>query len=382
MKPVDLANYQYLSIAPGRVNLLGEHVDYNDGPVLPAAIDLAVRLYFQPTKDNMLHLKALDLDEEITISIKDILTIPQSQLALPGWALYPAGVAWSLAQQSIPVGGLDAAFTSNIPMGSGLSSSAAVECAFAAAWNHLSGDPMNSLQLTLAARKAENDYVGVSCGIMDQFASVHGVENHAIYLNTRTLEWHPLPLPPQTVIIIADSTIRRSLQHSGYNERRRGCEEAVSILSEEIPGIKALRDVNVEQFNKFAHLIPHPADIFARHVVEECARVDLAIPLLQMGDIKGFGDLMFDCHRSLRDLYLVSIPELDSLVDIARHTDGVYGARLTGAGFGGCTVNLVDEKYAESVMKKIKSGYLSVTGLNANVTICHASQGVRVITNQ
>ena len=376
------AEYPYLSIAPGRVNLLGEHVDYNDGPVLPAAIDRAVKLYYRPRKDGMLHIKALDLGEEVNLSLKEITSDLEMRKQLPGWALYPAGVAWVLAQNGVAVGGLDATFTSDIPMGSGLSSSAAVECAFAVAWNQLAGNPLDAMQLTTTSRRAENDYVGVSCGIMDQFASVHGVEGHALYLNTRTLDWHPLPLPDHTVIIIADSTIRRSLQHSGYNERRQGCEQAVAILSKEIAGINALRDITVKQFNQYAHLIPHPADIFARHVVEECARVDQAIPMLERGDVHGFGQLMFDCHRSLKDLYLVSTPELDLLVDLAKKIPGVYGARLTGAGFGGCTVNLVDENKAPQVMEQIKTGYLKGAGLEANVYICRASRGAHVVFNQ
>ncbi len=237
------------------------------------------------------------------------------------------------------------------------------------------------MTISKLAQKAENSYVGVNCGLMDQFASAHGVDQHALYFNTRTLEWTPLPLPASVSIIIADSGMRRALQHSGYNERRSGCEQAVLILSSLLPNIHALRDVTSEQFNKYSFMLPSPADRYARHVVEECERVDRAIPMLKSGDIVGFGNLMNDCHRSLRDLYRVSIRELDILVDLAQKQSGCYGARLTGAGFGGCTVNLVEEKYAQEFMNQMKSGYLKATGKECSVYICKASEGVRVLVN-
>ncbi len=375
--------YPYKSIAPGRVNLLGEHVDYNDGPVLPAAIDREVQVYFKPDAGGFVRLEALDLNQKIDFRIDRLdEKLDSSGKPLPSWALYPAGVAWVFQRMGIAVSGMSAVFTSNLPMGSGLSSSAAVEVAFAAAWNHNAGNPLDLMALAKAARQAENEYVGVNCGLMDQFASAFGVDQHALYFNTRTLEWHALPLPPGTVIVIADSGMRRSLQHSGYNERRAGCEQAVRILSEHVPGIKALRDVSSEQFNRFVHLLPSPADMYARHVVEECERVDKAVPMLGMGDIQGFGHLMNQCHRSLRDLYRVSIPELDTLAEIAQSLPGCYGSRLTGAGFGGCTVNLVAQEQSEGFIKEIKTGYQKATGHEASVYICKASHGVRVTVNQ
>lgn len=371
--------YSYISIAPGRVNLLGEHVDYNDGPVLPAAIDRTVRVQFNKRDDRRVRITAIDLNESTSFSLDHLSEkVDEAGAPLPGWALYPAGVASSLQKLGLHLPGLDAQFTSNLPMGSGLSSSAAVEVAFTAAWDFLCQSNLDLMDQVKAARAAENEYVGVNCGIMDQFASAFGQDQHALLLNTRTLEWRTVPLPAGTVIIIADSGMRRALQHSGYNERRAGCEQAVKILSEHLPGIRALRDVTSEQFNRLVHLLPSPADIYARHVVEECERVDRAIPLLEAGDILGFGRLMFDCHRSLRDLYKVSIPELDQLVEIAASQPGCFGARLTGAGFGGCTVNLVAEDHAKAFMETLKTGYLAATGREASVYICKASQGVRV----
>lgn len=376
-------SYSYISIAPGRVNLLGEHVDYNDGPVLPAAIDRIVKVHFNPRPDRQVRIIASDLHQSATISLDDLAAKRDSSgKALPSWALYPAGVASSLTKLGLDLPGLDAEFSSNLPMGSGLSSSAAVEVAFAAAWDFLCKSNLELMTLVKAARAAENEYVGVNCGIMDQFASAFGQDQHALLLDTRSLEWRTVPLPAGTVIIIADSGMRRALQHSGYNERRAGCEQAVQILSEHLPGIKTLRDVTSEQFNRLDHLLPAPADIYARHVVEECERVDRAIPLLEAGDSAGFGQLMFECHRSLRDLYKVSIPELDKLVEIAAAQPGCFGARLTGAGFGGCTVNLVAEDKAASFMEQLKTGYLAATGREASVYICKASQGVRVQPNR
>jgi galactokinase len=383
MNPTASSDYPLLSIAPGRVNLLGEHVDYNDGPVLPAAIDRTVRLFFRPQAGSLVTLTAKDLNESASF---DLTSLASHQTVdgrpLPAWAAYPAGVAWSLTQMGVRLSGLVGSFTSNLPMGSGLSSSAAVEVAFAAAWDHLAGSHLDHMDLARAAKRAENEYVGVNCGLMDQFASAFGVADHALYFNTRSLEWRALPLPPGTVIVIADSSMRRSLRHSGYNERRAACEQAVAILSHELPSIRALRDVSSDQFNELAHLLPSPARECARHVVEECERVDQAIPLLEAGDVDGFGRLMNDCHRSLRDLYRVSIPELDLLVRLAQSSEGCFGARLTGAGFGGCTVNLVDEAAAPKFMEKIKTGYLAETGLNASIYICKASQGVRVQPNR
>jgi galactokinase len=383
MTPTDLSAYPYVSTAPGRVNLLGEHVDYNEGPVIPAAIDRTVKVYFKPVKNRLVTLHALDLKDNVQFNLDDLeKKNTANNTPLPVWAAYPAGVAWSMQKNGFPVGGMDAVYTSNLPMGSGLSSSAAVEVAFAAAWNFLSGEKMDRMTLTKTALKAENEYVGVNCGIMDQFASAFGVDQHALYLNTRTLDWRTLPLPADDVIIIADSGVKRSLHNSSYNEHRTACELAVNILSNSLPGIKALRDVTSTQFNQYAHLLPPPVDIYARHVVEECERVDQAIPLLETGKINEFGQLMYACHRSLRDLYKVSIPELDLLVEIAQSLPGCIGARLTGAGFGGCTVNLVQENYASEFMRKLKTGYQKGTGREATITITRASQGVTVKANR
>ena len=359
--------------------MLGEHVDYNGGSVLPAAIDLHLQLNFSPRNDRLVVAEATDFSQTVTFSLDklndrcDINSEP-----LPGWALFPAGVAWSMQKSGLKLPGLNCRYTSSIPIGSGLSSSAAVEVAFAAAWNYLSGGLLNNTQIALLAQSAENSYVGVNCGVMDQFACANGVAGHVILLDTRTLDFQPVPLPRGTVIIIADSGERRTLDRSAYNERRSGCEQALSILSAHLPGIQTLRKVRSHQLNDLAHLLPDPVNRYARHVVEECERVDESVRLLQAGDAPGFGALMYQCHFSLRDLYQVSTPGLDALVEIASKSPGCLGARLTGAGFGGCTVNLVVESHASEFVEAIKTGYLVVTGKEALVYQCKASAGVKV----
>src|SRR5512141_1322787 len=248
---------------------------------------------------------------------------------------------WSLNEEKLKTRGMNAVFASNVPRGSGLSSSASVEMAFVIAWQALGGWTRPSMQRALLGQKAENQYVGVNCGIMDQFASACGVKNRLLLLDCRSLEWKTIPLPENITIVIADTTVRRKLTSGEYNKRRAACEEAVRLLKRDLPDIQSLRDVSVEEFNRFAAQLPEVVSKRARHVVEEIERSKQAEALLEAGNIQRFGELMDQCHVSLRDLYEVSCPELDVMASIAQSLDGCYGARLTGAGFGGCTVNLV-----------------------------------------
>jgi len=375
-----LPSPDFIAVAPGRVNLLGEHVDYNDGPVFPAAIDRAVRMAVQVRGDRLVRIQALDLLQEITFDLDELGSRQAADgRPLPDWALYPAGVASILQQEGLAVSGAEFALTSSIPIGAGLSSSAAVEMAFAVAWQELGGWQSDPLTLARLAQRAENRYVGVNCGLMDQFASACGVEGHALYFDTRSLDWRPVPLPQGTAIVIADSGMRRSLTTSAYNERRASCEQAVSLLQPQLPGIRALRDVTPAQLKDLAGLLPDVVRKRAQHVVEECARVDQAVPMLDEGDGKSFGELMFATHASLRDLYEVSIPELDCLVDLAAEQAGCLGARLTGAGFGGCTVNLVEEGRAQAFIEALRGGYRDSTGREASVYLCRASRGAHIV---
>jgi galactokinase len=365
--------------SPGRVNLLGEHVDYNDGPVLPAAIDRAVTLSAAPSADGNTHLYALDFGEKISFSL-DSLKKKRSLdgSPLPDWAHYPAGVAWSLEDAGYEVVGLEAVYTSDVPIGAGLSSSAAVEVAFGSAWQALGGWEIEKMALALLCQKAENKYLGLASGLMDQFASLHGIAGHALYFDTRSLEWSPYPLPEETALVIADSGARRSLASSAYNDRRKACEEAVSILQNYIKGMRSLRDISPPEFAAYSTILPPEINRRAEHVVKEIHRVETAVVALKKKETRSFGAIMFAGHASLRHLYEVSTPELDALVEIARRLPGCYGARLTGAGFGGCTVNLVDVEKAPEFIDGLQKGYHARTSLKAEVFLCKASDGAKV----
>jgi galactokinase len=369
---------RFFATAPGRVNLLGEHVDYNQGIVLPAAIDRRVKVHARLLSEARVVLHALDFDEEVAFSLaEDALRLQCDEKGqpLPMWARYPAGVAWVLQQMGFPVRGLEATYTSDIPIGAGLSSSAAVEVAFACLWQQAGGWSIDRMSLARLCQRAENEYVGVNCGLMDQFASAHGVAGHALCFDVRSLTYEVVALPEDAMLVIADSGIRRSLVSSAYNERRAACEEAVQRLRTYLPHLQSLRDVSVAEFSRLAVHLPEVVRKRAQHVVEEIARVEQAVHALKHGDVNTFGRLMVECHRSLRDLYEVSTSELDLLVEIATGLPGCWGARLTGAGFGGCTVNLVRRDHTDAFVRDLKAAYYQNTGLQAEVYVCRASDG-------
>jgi len=367
---------ELIARAPGRVNLLGEHVDYNDGPVLPVAIDRQVTILAAPSEEPVVHLVALDLDARVAFSLSALeKKIDLAGEPLPTWARYPAGVAWALQQAGLATPGMSAVYTSNVPIGAGLSSSAAVEVGFAILWQALGEWQVERLALARICQQAENMYVGVASGLMDQFASACGLAGHALYFDTRSLEWEPLPLLPGTVLVIADSGVRRSLSSSAYNQRRAACERAVAQLQPHMPALKSLRDISPPEFAAYSVMLDPVTRKRAEHVVKEIARVESAVNALRRADAQVFGALMYAGHTSLRDLYEVSIPELDTLVRIARDLPGCVGARLTGAGFGGCTVNVVAAGQAEAFIAGLKAAYQQETGRAAKVYLCQASQG-------
>jgi len=373
-------NPNWIVQAPGRVNLLGEHVDYNEGIVLPTAIDRSVFLAGSPLEDHQVSLTAIDLGESTTFNIDQIEEkIDVNGEPLPHWVLYPAGVAWALKNAGLKVSGVEIMITSNIPIGAGLSSSAALEVAFAVLWQTVSKWELDRLSLAILCQKAENLYVGLSCGLMDQFASACGVKGHALYFDTRSLEWEAAPLPEKTTLIIADSGVRRTLTNSAYNERRASCEEAVKYIKDYLPDIESLRDVPATEFVAFSPFIPKIPRMRAEHIVKEIARVQSALSALKRNDKQAFGALMYAGHNSLRDLYEVSTPELDLLVELSRNIPGCIGARLTGAGFGGCTINLVEEELSENFISTIKQEYYRKSGNEAQVYLCKASQGASII---
>jgi galactokinase len=369
----------FVARAPGRVNLLGEHVDYNDGFVLPAAIDRATYLAFSPTGSHTT-IFAADFGEQAVFSPASIPSKSQPDGSLlPEWARYPAGVMWALDRAGLSSPALNGVFSSDVPRGSGLSSSASVEMVFGVAWQKLAGWDITAMQLAQIGQQAENKYVGVNCGIMDQFASACGQAGRLLYLDCRTLDWQTVPLPRDVSIVVADTTIRRKLTSGEYNKRRDACEAAVRLLGEHLPGISALRDVSLADFDRLCSILPDEVEKRARHVVTEIERSRQAIPLLESGDLVRFGQLMNECHASLRDLYAVSCPELDVMVSLAQPLRGCYGARLTGAGFGGCTVNLVQNDQTTAFAQTLAQGYSARTGLQPEIYICRASSGAGLV---
>jgi galactokinase len=370
----------YVARAPGRVNLLGEHVDYNGGFVLPAAIDRATYVAFAPANADEIALWALDFDQRAAFSLQTLKAKMQLDGAsLTGWMTYPAGVAWALSENGEAVKGVQAAFASDVPRGAGLSSSASVELAFATAWMALGGWELSRTRLAVLCQRAENQYVGVNCGIMDQFASACGAKDRLLLLDCRSLEYRLLELPAQVDIVIADTTVRHSHTTSAYNDRRAACEEAVRILQHDLPGVQALRDVSVDDFNRLSSKLPPEIEKRARHVVEEIDRTLWAVSLLESGDLPSFGRAMNASHASLRDLYEVSCPEADTMARIAQPLDGCYGARITGGGFGGCTVNLVARESTPAFVTTLATQYELETHLRPEIYVCTASAGAGLI---
>lgn len=370
----------FVSRAPGRVNLLGEHVDYNDGFVLPAAIDRATYVAFAPSESNITTIWAANYKQQAVFSTQSIQKKQQiDDSPLPEWAYYPAGVMWSLQEAQLDVPGMNAVFSSDVPCGAGLSSSASVEMAFGIAWSKLGRWSIAPLELAKIGQKAENKYVGVNCGIMDQFASACGEADRLLNLDCRSLTWKSVPLPQNVAIVVADTSIRRKLSSSEYNKRRNACDEAVRRLKIDLPYISSLRDVDLKSFNQLASKLPIEVEKRARHVVEEIERSKKGILFLEKGDIGQFGELMNECHISLRNNFEVSSPELDVMVRVAQSLPECYGARLTGAGFGGCTVNLVQLEQADAFEQSLTIGYESQTKLHPEIYICRASAGVGVI---
>jgi galactokinase len=367
---------EFMIRAPGRVNLLGEHVDYNDGFVLPAAVDRTTILAGRSSNSSQSTILALDMRDEVLFDLKSIQnkrTIGES--LLPHWALYPAGLMWSLNAEKLDTPGLEAVFASDVPRGAGLSSSASVELAFGLAWEKLGDWTRSPLALAKLSQRAENQYVGVNCGIMDQFASACGVEDHLLYLDCRSLDWQTVPLPSQVSLVVANTNVRRSLATSAYNDRRAACEEAVRILKEYLPDIHSLRDVSPNDFYNHADHLPSDVKKRAQHIVEEIERTRHAVDILANNDIVQFGKLMNECHISLRDLYQVSCSELDVMAEIAWSLPGCYGARLTGGGFGGCTVNLVAQEATGKFSRELARLYKRRTGLKPEIYICRAANG-------
>jgi galactokinase len=365
--------------APGRVNLIGEHVDYNGGLVLPVAIDRSAWLAAARSEESVTTLEAVDVGATIRFTADRLAAKTDAGGApLPTWACYPAAVAWVLEEHGLAVAAVNAALASDVPIGAGLSSSAAIEVAFARMWHALGGGRASDLDLARFCQQAENAYVGVACGLMDPFTSLHGRRGHALLLDCRSFDWRIVPLPANTAIVISDTRVRRELAASEFNLRRRQCEQAVAILRRTLPGVHTLRDVSRAELERLRGELPSLLFRRAQHVVEEIARVEEVIPDVERGDAAALGRAMTAAHRSGRELYEVSCRELDVLVESAVRIEGCYGARLTGAGFGGCTVSLVDIGCTDQFSAELSRAYLEGTGRTPEIWICAAENGASV----
>jgi galactokinase len=362
------------AFAPGRVNLIGEHTDYNEGFVLPAAVDRGVAVAARRVAGESFTLHALDLGESCTFSRASLERDP----AHP-WADYFKGVVWALGQRGIDAPTVEAAVTGDIPRGAGLSSSAAYEVATALVLRALGGFDLPSVEVARLAREAENGFVGVACGIMDQMASTFGEPGRALMLDCRSLAHETAEIPSGLRIVVANSGVHHELASSEYNRRRAECEEGVRILAALRPGVRALRDVTADDEARFFAQLPPVVRKRCRHVVSENTRVGEAVTAMRVGDLARLKDLMAASHASLRDDYQVSCPELDILVDLALALPACRGARLTGAGFGGSTVNLVDAAGVDSLSQSVASGYLNRTGRSAQIYVFEPSAGARVL---
>ena len=360
--------------APGRANLLGGHTDYNEGFVLPVAIDRSVLLAAAPRNDRLVVLEALDLGDRSEFNL-DEPRPHQTQL----WSNYQRGVAHFLQAGGHSLGGMDAALTSDVPIGSGLSSSAAVEMATAFAFRTLEGLDIDLPSLALVCQRAEHEFAGVPCGIMDQFISALGRRDHALLLDCRSLAYEAVPLPRGLRVVVCDTGVRRQLAGSEYRVRRAQCEEAVNRLQVVLPSIRTLRDVTPDELATHSGLLPTVVHRRARHVVRATVRMGDAVAALRKGDADAFGAAMTDCHASLRDDYEVSCPELEALVEAAGEVPGCYGSRLTGGGFGGCTVSLVADDSVAAFEQHVGRRYRADTGREAIVVVCAAEDGVAVV---
>jgi galactokinase len=357
--------------APGRVNLIGEHTDYNHGYVFPAALEFDIRIAMAPRDDQQVRVYAESYGQESLFGL-DALTRSDAE----PWSNYVRGVAFVLAEAGYALAGMDAVVVGTVPVGSGLSSSAAFEMAACWAFEFASGIEIDPVRRAVLCQRAENRFVGMNCGIMDQFISSLGKANHALFIDTHTLEFRPVPLPTCGVSLVITNTNRpHELVKSAYNERRAECERAVELLRPEMPGLEYLRHVSEAQFEALQGLLPDPVVRRARHVVTEDERVLRAISVLEAGDVAAFGELMTASHRSLRDDYEVSCPELDALVAAALTVEGVYGSRMTGAGFGGCTVSLVADAAVPQFQDRVRRAYTRATCLEPSFYVCRAAEG-------
>jgi galactokinase len=360
--------------APGRVNLIGEHTDYNDGLAMPAAIDLATWVALRPRDDRTLSIRSVTLDLNASVDLAAPL------VAASDWTDYVIGVAWALQQAGIPLAGASLSVYSELPLGAGLASSAALEVGVALALLVRAGVVMEPLAVARVCQQAENSFVGARCGLLDQIAVTHGRERHALLLDCRSLAIAPIPLPESVRLVLCNSMVTHAHTTGGFNRRRHECELAVERLRTRLPELRSLRDLTWHDFGELERILPEPLDRRVRHVLAENARVSEMALALTTRDDATIGRCMAASHASLRDLYEVSTPELDFLVDRASHQPGVIGTRMMGGGFGGCTISLVEVTNVEGFVNGVRKEYARKTAHVPDVFVCEPSDGAIAFT--
>ena len=362
--------------SPGRINIIGEHTDYNEGFVLPAAIDKAAYIAISLRDDDEIHLIAHDLDEKFSVNINDLKPVGDVS-----WPNYILGAVAQFKNNNVKLKGFNAVLASDVPIGAGLSSSAAVECATTFALNELLKTGLQSIEMVKMAQKAEHEYAGVMCGIMDQFASMMGKVNHVIKLDCRTLDYDYVPFNLEGIkILLLDTNVKHSLASSEYNTRRQECTQAVEWIKEHEPKVNSLRDVTEHMLDKYVLPRDKLIDMRGRFIVQEIDRLQRGCEDLRKGHIHALGKKMFETHDGLSKMYEVSCDELDFLVDFVRDNDAVIGARMMGGGFGGCTINLVKEEEIETLTHEISNQYKQHTGKKLTPYVVSISDGTSSVS--
>jgi len=377
IEPLDLARLheerfggppKWIVRAPGRVNLIGEHTDYNDGFVLPLAIDRAIWIALEPRDDGRVVVYSADFEQSGEFSLSGLKQEQQ------GWLEYLKGVAWSLQDAGYPLTGWQGVVRGDVPRGAGLSSSAALEVAATRAFAAVSGWTWEPVSMAKLGQRAENRWVGVNCGIMDQLISAAGRESHALLIDCRSLELAPVPFPSGVAVAILDTSTRRGLVDSEYNERRASCEAAAKAFQ-----VDALRDVDLARFERERDRLDPTIARRARHVISENQRTLAAAEAMRRGDVESLGRLMDESHESLRADYEVSSQALDAMVAAARAHPACRGARMTGAGFGGCAVAVIDAASSDDFRRRVADEYQKRTGLVPTVYVCRATEGAKAL---
>jgi galactokinase len=363
--------------APARVNLIGEHTDYTGGLVMPLAIDFSTQAVISPRNDDRAVFYSANYKEEAVFEIASIGRTPSGH-----WSDYPAGVLWSILQEDIAIPGFSTTLVGDVPLGAGLSSSASVEVATAMALLAQAGVTLSLQKIATLCRRAENEYVGAKSGIMDQFVVAGGVAHRAMLIDCRSLEYELLPLPAEVRVVICNSMVKHQVATGEYGDRRDEVEAGQAILRQERPGIELLRDATLVDLEACKDKMTSASFARCRHIITENGRVMEARTALLRSDVVRFGTLMVLAHASMRDDFAASCVEIDMLVEIAMRQDGCYGARITGGGFGGCTVNVVSAERAESFVEIVRREYEERTGIEAQCFVCEPSDGALAIAER